>query len=90
MIDIIKGSLDVELKQPAVFPASFSGDRHCLNGRPAGTVAIRILVKERFQFWFQIHFHNRLSNTVRDRRDGGFIMHLLQSGLGCVAALYPG
>src|SRR5664280_613120 len=64
MVDIVKESLDVEVKYPVVSPAPLTCNPYGLNRRLSWPIPIRVRIEIFFQDWLQVSFNYRLGNAV--------------------------
>jgi hypothetical protein len=66
-VDTVEKALDVEIKNPAIAPASLPRRANRIERQFAGPVPIRVLVEVRLRQWLQIPFDHHLSDPVGDR-----------------------
>ena len=72
MIDLIKGSLDVKLDHPVIFPAPLSGDGNRLFRRSSRPVSIRVRMEYRIEYRLDDKFDDGLRNAIRHGGDTEF------------------
>jgi len=69
MRDVIKETFDIHVDYPVILPTSLSGLRQRFMRWTVWPVTIRVAVKDTFQFWFEVHFHDRLGYAIPNCRD---------------------
>jgi len=77
MVDIVKETLDVEVKNPVVSPAPLSCNPYGLNRRLLWPIPIRIRMEILFQDRFQVSLDYHLCNAICHRWDSSRQQHII-------------